>query len=64
MVEVLDMQTVLVIDDDEEASRIQLCDIAVVAKVSARGVRPGDEMRVKLSAVDIKTRTVEFQRVS
>ncbi len=54
----------LVIDDDEQASRIQLCDIAVVAKVSARGVRPGDEVRVKLSAVDLKARTVEFERVS
>ena len=54
----------VVIDDDEQASRIQLCDLAIVAKVQARGVRPGDSLRVKLAAVDLKARTVEFQRVS
>ncbi|MCE9622462.1 MAG: RNB domain-containing ribonuclease [Actinomycetia bacterium] len=54
----------VVVDDDEDATRIQLCDFAVVAKVQARGVRPGDEMRVKLSAVDVVARSVEFQRVS
>jgi len=54
----------VVINDDEESTRIQLCDVAVVAKVQARGVRPGDAMRVKVAAVDVGARTVEFQRVS
>lgn len=54
----------VVVDDDEDATRIQLCDVAVVAKVEARGVRPGDELRVKLATVDVIGRTVEFQRVS
>lgn len=54
----------VVVDDDEDATRIQLCDVAVVAKVQARGVRPGDELRVKLAAVDLVARSVEFQRVS
>ena len=54
----------VVVDDDEDATRIQLCDVAVVARVQARGVRPGDELRVKLIAVDLVERHVEFQRVS
>ena len=54
----------VVVDDDEEATRIQLCDVAVVAKVQAKGVRPGDAMRVKLAGVDLVARSVEFQRVS
>jgi len=54
----------VVVDDDENATRIQLCEVAVVAKVQARGVRPGDAMRVKLAAVDQQRRSVEFQRVS
>ena len=54
----------VVIDDDEEATRIQLCDVAVVAKVQARGVQPGDELRVKLAAVDLAGRNVQFARVS
>lgn len=54
----------VVIDDDQDATRIQLCDVAVVAKVEARGVRPGDSLRVKLSAVDLQRRSVDFERVS
>lgn len=54
----------VVVDDDEDSTRIQLCDVAVVAKVQSRGVRPGDAMRVKLAAVDVVARSVEFQRVS
>ncbi len=54
----------VVIDDDEDASRIQLCDVAVVAKVQAHGVRPGNDLRVKLMAVDLVGRNVEFARVS
>ncbi len=54
----------VVIDDDEDATRIQLCEVAVVAKVQARGARPGDDLRVKLVAVDLVARNVEFQRVS
>ena len=54
----------VVVDDDEEASRIQLCDLAVVAKVQARGVRPCDAMRVKLASVDLVARSVQFERVS
>ncbi|CAN5577297.1 RNB domain-containing ribonuclease [soil metagenome] len=54
----------VVVDDDENSTRIQLCEVAVVAKVQAHGVRPGDAMRVKLASVDLERRSVEFQRVS
>lgn len=53
-----------VIDDDEEASRIQLCDAAVVARLKARGVHPGDEVRVRLVTADPERRLVQFERVS
>lgn len=54
----------VVIDDDPEYSRIQLRDIAVVAKVKAKGLHPGDECRVKLVGVDTAARTVHFERVA
>ena len=53
----------VVIDDDEDGTRIQLCDVAVVAKVHARGLTPGDDLRVKLVGTDLERRSVQFQRV-
>ena len=52
-----------VVDDDEEATRIQLCEVAVLAKIKARGVQPGDEVRVKLVKADPVERLVQFERV-
>ena len=54
----------VVIDDDEAATRIELSDVAVIAKMQARGVHPGDDIRVKLMAVDVVGRSVQFARVS
>jgi exoribonuclease R len=54
----------VVVDDDDEFTRIQLCDVAVVAKVKAKGLHPGDACRVKLVAVDTAQRTVQFDRVA
>ena len=54
----------VVVDDDDDGTRIQLIDVAVVAKVKAHGVAPGDDMRVKLVAADVDRRTVQFERVS
>ena len=54
----------VVVDDDDEATRIQLCDVAVVAKTKARGVQPGDEVRVKLIEADPAQRLVRFERVA
>ncbi|MGB8861763.1 MAG: RNB domain-containing ribonuclease [Ilumatobacteraceae bacterium] len=53
----------VVLDDDEDGSRIQLTDVAVVAKVHAHGVDPGDDLRVKLVKVDLERRSIAFERV-
>ena len=54
----------VVVDDDDDVSRIQLCDVAVVARVKARGVQPGDDVRVKLVEADPAKRLVRFERVA
>lgn len=53
----------VVIDDDAQGARIQLRDPAVRARVVAHGVRPGEEIRVKLVSADPAQRAVKFQRV-
>jgi len=54
----------VVVEDDDEISRIQLVDIAVVAKVKAKHLHPGDECRVKLVSADPERREVRFERVA
>jgi exoribonuclease R len=54
----------VVTDTDSRGARMQLADLPVVARVSAHGVEPGDEIGVVVKAVDLATRTVEFQRVN
>jgi exoribonuclease R len=54
----------VVTDVDERGARIQLCDVAVIARVVSRTVEPGDEVRVKLVAADPVERTVRFERVA
>lgn len=54
----------VVLDDDVEATTVALGDVAVIAKVHARSVTPGDELRVKVVAVDVERRKIELQRVS
>ncbi len=54
----------MVVDDDDGISRIQLSEVAVVAKVQAKGLRPGDELRVKLVEADPAQRVVRFERVA
>jgi exoribonuclease R len=43
---------------------IQIADPAVIARVDARKVDPGDSIRVKLISVDVERRHTEFERVS
>lgn len=54
----------VVIDDDPDSTTVAIAEVAVIAKVHARGVRPGDELRVKVASVDLERRKVELQRVS
>jgi exoribonuclease R len=54
----------VVTDLGEQGARIQLCDLPVVARTTARGVAPGDPLRVRLEAADPERRTVRFERVS
>lgn len=53
----------IVTDIDERGVRIQLCDLPVVARLSAQDVAPGAELRVKLTSADPKKRLIAFQRV-
>jgi len=54
----------VVVEDEGDVSRIQLIDIAVVAKLRAAKLQPGDECRVKLVRADPVRREVEFTRVA
>ncbi len=53
----------VVTDEDDRGVRIQVCEPAVVARVRARRVDPGDDVQVKLVGTDPTRRTVEFERV-
>jgi hypothetical protein len=44
--------------------RIQITDPAIVARVDARHVDPGDPVRVRLVAAEPEHGTVRFERVS
>jgi exoribonuclease R len=54
----------VVTDDDDRGAHIHLCDPAVLARVPAHGVSPGDRIRVRLVASDPVKREVKFERVS
>ena len=54
----------IVTDVDDRGARIQLTDPAVVARVSAHRVEPGDALVVRLLSADPAKRTVTFERVS
>lgn len=54
----------VVTDLGETGTRIQLCDLPVVARTTARGVVPGERIRVKLEAADPVTRKLVFARTS
>lgn len=54
----------VVVEDEGDLSRIQLVDVAVVAKLRAAKLQPGDECRVKLVRADPARREVEFTRVA
>lgn len=51
----------VVTDLGENGARIQLCDLPVVARVSAGPVQPGQRITVRLDAVDPERRTLRFE---
>jgi exoribonuclease R len=53
----------VITDEDDRGARIQVVEPAVVARVVARNVDPGDDITVKLVRADPDTRTIEFERV-
>ena len=54
----------VVTDVDDRGVRIQLCDIAVVARVAVNNVEPGEQIRVKLVEASPPQRLVRFDRVA
>ena len=53
----------VIVDEDRHGPVMQIADPAILARVRAARVDPGDEIRVRLVAADVEARTVEFQRV-
>ena len=51
-------------DVDERGVRIQLCDLPVAARVNATGVGPGEDVDVRLVAIDTDRRALHFERVA
>ena len=54
----------VVIDESDRGVEVQIIDPAVLVRLSARRVDPGDEMRVRLESVDVERRSVTFQRIA
>jgi exoribonuclease R len=58
-----DVFDAVVTDEDDRGVRIQVCEPAIVARVAARRVDPGDDVKVKLISTDPNRREIEFERV-
>jgi len=54
----------IVTDLDPAGTRIQLCDLPVVARTTAHGVHPGDPITVRLDTADPERRLVGFSRIA
>lgn len=59
-----DVFDAVVTDEDDRGARLQISDPAVVSRVVARRVDPGDDLKVKLIAVDVDERRIDFERVA
>jgi exoribonuclease R len=56
--------TAVVTDVDDRGARFQLCDLPVVARLDARHLSPGDDLRVRVVSTDIPSRSAKFERVA
>jgi exoribonuclease R len=53
----------VVVDKDQRGAVVQVVDPAVMARVAADRLEPGDPVRVKLMDVNPVARTIEFSRI-
>lgn len=53
----------VVTDTDDRGARIQLCTPPVVARIKSNGLKPGDELTVRLDGAEPATRSVRFSVV-
>jgi exoribonuclease R len=53
----------VIVDEDREGPLMQIAEPAILARVRAAHVRPGDAIRVRLVDADPVARRVEFQRI-
>lgn len=53
----------VIVDEDERGPVMQITEPAVLARITARGVDPGDAVQAKLVTADPAERRIEFQRV-
>ena len=53
----------VVVDEDRRGTVIQLRDPAVLVRVAAHRVDPGEDVRVRITAVDVNARSVHVERV-
>jgi exoribonuclease R len=58
-----DVFDAVLVDEDRQGAVIQIADPAVLARVEAHRVDPGDAVRVRLTAVDVPARRIDFTRV-
>ena len=54
----------VVTDSDDRGARIQLCDVAVVSRISGVHVEPGEHLRVEVETADPERRVLTFTRVA
>ncbi len=54
----------VVTDIGENGARIQLCDLPIVARVTAHGALPGTPLTVRLLGADLERRQISFERIS
>lgn len=54
----------VVIDEGDWGVEVQIADPAVLVRLRARNVDPGDDVRVRLVSVDVERHESEFERVS
>lgn len=54
----------VVTDVDDRGARIQIADPAVVARVNAHRVEPGDQLTVRLVSTDPSKREITFERMA